>query len=125
MQLEVPNMPNEIDTYIATFPLPVQAKLQEMRLIIRQTLPDAEEVISYAMPAYKMLKIIVYFAGFKNHIGFYPTSSGIDAFKHEFGNYKWSKGAVQFPLDQSLPADLITRIVEFRKNEVTCIKSET
>jgi uncharacterized protein YdhG (YjbR/CyaY superfamily) len=105
---------NEIDTYIATFPFEVQKVLEQIRKIIQEAAPDAEEVISYKMPAYKQNGILVYFAGYKNHIGFYPTASGIENFKEEFGNYKWSKGAVQFPLDQQLPKNLIQRIIKFR-----------
>ncbi|MNU03639.1 hypothetical protein D3C72_2477340 [compost metagenome] len=66
------------------------------------------------MPAFKQKGILVYFAGYAKHIGFYPTGSGIEAFKNEFGDYKWSKGAVQFPLDKPLPLDLITRITKFK-----------
>jgi len=105
---------NEIDAYIATFPSNVQKVLQEIRKIIQEAAPEAEEVISYKMPAYKQNGILVYFAGYKNHVGFYPTASGIEKFKDEFDNYKWSKGAVQFPLDQPLPVKLIQRIVKFR-----------
>jgi uncharacterized protein YdhG (YjbR/CyaY superfamily) len=105
---------NEIDQYITQFPAEVREKLEEIRFIIQQAAPMAEEVISYKMPAYDCHGILVYFAGYKKHVGFYPSSSGIEAFQHEFGPYKWSKGAVQFPLDQPLPADLITRIVAFR-----------
>lgn len=105
---------NAVDQYIATFPVHIREKLEEIRFIIQQAAPLAEEVISYKMPAYDYHGMLVYFAGNKAHIGFYPTGSGIEAFQHEFGPYKWSKGAVQFPLDQPLPADLITRIVAFR-----------
>ena len=76
--------------------------------------PDAEEKISYRMPAFEFHGILVYFAAFKDHIGFFPTASGIEAFKSDFAKYKWSKGGVQFPLDEPLPIDLITRIVKFR-----------
>jgi len=105
---------NAVDQYIATFPVQVREKLEELRFIIQQAAPMAEEVISYQMPAYDHHGMLVYFAGYKGHVGFYPTGSGIEAFQQEFGPYKWSKGAVQFPLDQPLPADLITRIVAFR-----------
>jgi uncharacterized protein YdhG (YjbR/CyaY superfamily) len=88
--------------------------LQELREIIRKAAPKAEEVISYKMPAYKLNGMLVYFAGYKNHVGFYPTSSGIKNFSDEFGDYKWSKGAVQFPLKEKLPKALITRIVKHR-----------
>ncbi|PTQ98111.1 uncharacterized protein YdhG (YjbR/CyaY superfamily) [Mucilaginibacter yixingensis] len=102
------------DAYILTFPEHIQQKLQAIRKIIHQAAPQAEEVISYNMPAFKQNGILVYFAGYKGHIGFYPTGSGIRDFQHEFGDYKWSKGAVQFPLDEPLPVDLITRMVKYR-----------
>ncbi|WP_240618500.1 iron chaperone [Pedobacter yonginense] len=88
--------------------------MQHIRETIHQAVPHATEVISYGMPAFKQHGILVYFAGYAKHIGFYPTGAGIEAFKHEFENYKWSKGAVQFPLDQPLPLDLITRITKFK-----------
>jgi uncharacterized protein YdhG (YjbR/CyaY superfamily) len=111
------NQSNDVDQYIAGFPGQTRIMLQQIREIIRKAAPEAEEVISYQMPAYRMKRILVYFAAFKNHIGFYPTSSGIEAFKSEFKGHKWSKGAVQFPLDQPLPAELITKIVKFRVEE--------
>lgn len=108
---------NDIDKYIAIFPGDVQEKLQQLREIIRKAAPEAEEVISYKMPAYRMNGILVYFAGHKNHIGFYPTSSGIEAFKSELQDFKFSKGAIQFPYDQPLPENLIIKIVRFRMME--------
>ena len=107
-------MRNEIDDYIENFPTETQFVLQELRSIIKKAAPKSEEVISYKMPAYKQNGILVYFAGYKNHVGFYPTSSGIKNFKHEFGNYKWSKGAIQFPINQKLPKALISKIVKHR-----------
>lgn len=106
---------NEIDEYIDQFPKNVQKQLQKLRKIIKQTVPNAEEMISYKMPAYKTHECLVYFAGYKNHIGFYPTGSGISAFVNEFGSYKYSKGAVQFPIDEELPRDLIIKIVKYRE----------
>ena len=113
------NMPlvKDTDEYILQFPTEVQAKLQELRAVIKQTAPDAEETISYAMPAYKFKGILVYFAGHKNHIGFYPASSGIANFEKELSGYTTSKGTVQFPLNKPLPMDLIKMIVEFRVAE--------
>jgi uncharacterized protein YdhG (YjbR/CyaY superfamily) len=108
---------NEIDRYIAEFPNHIQEKMEELRAIIKKTAPKTEEVISYKMPAFKQNGILVYFAGYKTHVGFYPTGSGIEAFKDEFGEYKWSKGAVQFPLDEPLPKKLIERIVKFRMKD--------
>ena len=105
------------DDYIAVFPENTQKILQQIRSIIKKAAPGAAEVISYNMPAYKLNGILVYFAGYENHIGFYPTASGIEAFKKHFSDYKFSKGAVQFPIDQPLPSSLIKKIVEFRVAE--------
>ncbi len=106
-----------IDEYIKLFPQNIQSILEELRQTIHETAPNAKETISYGMPAFKQKKVLVYFAAFKNHIGFFPTASGIEAFKNELTPYKWSKGAIQFPLDKPLPLDLIKRIVEFRVRE--------
>ncbi|QIL39147.1 hypothetical protein G7074_07540 [Pedobacter sp. HDW13] len=106
--------PENIDQYIANFPAATQKLLQQVRETIQLAAPEAKEVISYGMPAFKQKGILVYFAGYTKHIGFYPTGSGINAFKNEFGDYKWSKGAVQFPIDQSMPLELITRITKFK-----------
>jgi uncharacterized protein YdhG (YjbR/CyaY superfamily) len=108
---------NEIDTYISSFPLVTQKRLTEIRLLIKQAAPAAEEIISYQMPAYKLQGVLVYFAGYKNHIGFYPTASGIKQFQLEIVAYKHSKGAVQFPINEPIPADLVARIVAFRIKE--------
>ena len=106
--------PKTIDEYIASFPLKTQEILQQVRETIHKAVPNAKEVISYKMPAFRQNAVLVYFAAYKNHIGFYPTGSGIEAFHHEFGDYKWSKGAVQFPIDKPMPLDLITRITKFK-----------
>jgi uncharacterized protein YdhG (YjbR/CyaY superfamily) len=111
MELKVPE---NVDSYIAGFPENIRDILQQVRETIKNAAPGAEEVISYQMPAYKLNGMLVYFAGHTNHIGFYPTSSGIQAFKHEFAGLKWSKGAVQFPVNKLIPFDLIERIVRFR-----------
>jgi uncharacterized protein YdhG (YjbR/CyaY superfamily) len=108
---------NSIDDYIRQFPKEVQDILQNRRKVIKESAPDAVEKISYQMPAFSMHGNLVYFAANKNHIGFYPTSSGITAFKHKLTDYKSSKGAVQFPKDQPLPYDLISEIVKFRVAE--------
>ena len=110
-------IPKNTSEYIAGFPETVQQTLTKLRLTIKKAAPKAEEVISYRMPAFKYYGVLVYFAGYKNHIGFYPTSSGIKAFRQEFSNYKWSKGAVQFPIDKPLPVSLISKIVKFRVKE--------
>ena len=106
-----------IDEYIARFPEAIQAQLNAVRATIRAAAPDAEERISYQMPAFALHGNLVYFAALKNHIGFYPTSSGIAAFKDELAAYEGTPGAVRFPLNQPLPLDLIRRIVEFRVAE--------
>lgn len=105
---------NEVDRYIESFPAATQQKLQQLRAIIKAAAPTAQEVISYKMPAYKLNKVLVYFAGYKNHIGFYPTGEGIQAFEHLLGNYKWSKGAVQFALTEPLPVKLIQQMVKYK-----------
>ena len=96
----------------------IQLKLQELREIIKESLVDCEEVISYNMPAFKKKKVIVYYAANKHHIGFYPTPTPIIEFQKELLSYKTSKGAIQFPLNEPLPKELIQRIVKFRDNEV-------
>ncbi|WP_338378255.1 DUF1801 domain-containing protein [uncultured Flavobacterium sp.] len=108
---------NEIDLYIERFPKDVQVLLQQLRTIIKKAAPKTEEIMSYQMPAYKQNNRLVYFAGYKKHIGFYPHTSPISHFKDELKEYKTSKGAIQFPLDKPLPNELITRIVEFRVQE--------
>ena len=103
--------------YIAQFPSEIRTQLEELRRTIRQAAPKATEVISYGMPAFKMRKVLVYFAAHTTHIGFYPTSSGIARFASRLAPYKWSKGAVQFPIGTPLPLDLITEMVKFRVAE--------
>ena len=111
-------LPKSIDEYISQFPVEIQEILEGLRKVIKETAPAAAEKISYKMPAFTYNgKILVYFAAFKNHIGFYPTPSGIEAFKGELSNYKWSKGAVQFPINEPLPYDLIKEIVKFKVSE--------
>ncbi len=106
-----------IDEYIAMFPPEVQQKLQQVRETIHAAAPEAQETIAYQMAAFTLNGPLVYFAGFKNHIGFYPIPSGIEAFKEELSHYKQGKGSVQVPLDRPLPLDLIRRIVLFRVEE--------
>jgi len=109
---------NEVDKYIAKFPDKIHDLLIQMRNIIKEAAPDAVEGISYGMPGYKLnKKPLVYFAGYKKHIGFYATPSGHEAFVEELSKYKQGKGSVQFPIDQALPLDLIKRIVAFRVKE--------
>lgn len=107
-----------VDDYIKSFPSEVQIQLEEIRLVILKTAPDAEECISYKMPTYKKGEFLVHFAGYKSHIGFYPTPSGIKKFTKEIMDFKNSKGAIQFPLGEKLPKALITKIVKFRVKEV-------
>jgi uncharacterized protein YdhG (YjbR/CyaY superfamily) len=110
-------VPKTIDEYIVRFPEDVQGILQKIRQTIRETVPNAEEAISYQMPTFKLKGNLVHFAAFKNHIGFYPVPSGIEAFKDELSVYVQGKGSVQFPLDKPMPFDLIRRIVAFRVEE--------
>jgi uncharacterized protein YdhG (YjbR/CyaY superfamily) len=107
----------DVDDYIGRFPSEVQAILEQVRQTIRAAAPQAQERISYQMPAYNQEGNLVYFGGFKTHIGFYPTSTGIAQFEEELAGYKWAKGSVQFPLDRPMPLELITRIVRFRVEE--------
>jgi uncharacterized protein YdhG (YjbR/CyaY superfamily) len=109
--------PKNVDDYIAAFPVATQTLLLQLRATITKAAPGAKETISYQMPAYKYHGALVYFAGYDRHIGFYPTASGIAAFKTELSAFKSAKGSVQFPLDKPLPLRLITRIVKFRVKE--------
>ena len=107
--------PNNVDEYILDFPEDIQSLLNQIRSAIKQAAPDAEESIGYGMPAYKTHgKPLVYFAAFKNHIGFYATPTGHAEFAMELSKYKQGKGSVQFPIDQPMPLKLIAQIVEFR-----------
>lgn len=111
---------NTVDEYIAGFPENIQHLLEQVRSVIKQTAPAATESISWNMPAYKLNgKPLVYFAGHKKHIGFYPIPSGIEAFKKELAEYGQSgKGSVQFPYNKPVPLSLIKRIVEYRVTEM-------
>ena len=109
--------PQTIDDYIAGFPAEVQAILQQIRTIIRETVPDAEEVISYQMPTYRLHGKLVHFAAFKQHIGFYPTPTGVEGFMDELAPYQHAKGSIRFPLDQPIPYALIRKIVKYRENK--------
>jgi len=106
-----------IDEYIAASPEVVRATLEEIRQVIHRAAPEALEVISYGMPAFKQNGILVYFAAFKSHIGFFPTSSGISAFKKDLNQFSTSKGTVQFPVGNPIPHDLVEKIVKFRVQE--------
>ena len=108
----------EVDEYISAFPPEERNILNEIRKVIRKAAPGAQETLSYGIPTFKMGENLVHFAGFRNHIGFYPTPSAIIAFKEELSAYKGAKGSVQFPLRQPIPYDLIRAITEFRVEEV-------
>lgn len=108
------NTAPDINTYIADFPEDVQAILQQVRATIHKAAPEATEDIKYAIPTFVLNGNLVHFAAFKSHIGFYPTPTGIEEFEKELSVYKQGKGSVQFPIDQPMPLDLITRIVKYR-----------
>jgi len=109
---------NEVDKYIATFPQEVQEILKKIREIIKNEAPDAVEGFAYGMPSYKTHgKPLVYFAGYKSHIGFYATPSGHESFLTELAKYKQGKGSVQFPIDEPMPFELIQQMVAFRVQE--------
>jgi uncharacterized protein YdhG (YjbR/CyaY superfamily) len=110
----IPNNARNIDEYIAGFPKEIQDMLRQIRAAISKAAPKAEEAMKYAIPTFVLNgKNLVHFAAFKNHIGFYPTPTGIESFKKELSTYKQGKGSVQFPLDEPMPLALITRIVKF------------
>ena len=112
------NKYSDIDGYIKTFPENIQKLLDQIRLNIKLAAPEAEESISYGMPAFKTNgKPLVYFAAFKHHIGFYATPTGHNEFEKELSNYKQGKGSVQFPINKPLPLDLISKITKFRVRE--------
>ena len=109
--------PRNIDEYIAGFPGEIQELLEMVRMTIKKAAPSADEKISYRMPTFYLKGNLVHFAAFKNHIGFYPTSSGTENFKKELSAYEGSKGTVRFPLDKPIPLALISKIVRFRAKE--------
>ncbi len=106
-----------IDEYIATFPTDIQGLLEKVRTTIKVAAPGAVERISYQMPTFYLQGNLVHFAAHKDHIGFYPTPSGIEAFKAQLSVYESSKGAVRFPKDKPLPLELIGKIVKYRVDE--------
>lgn len=110
-------IPENVEAYIAAQPRPVQVLLKQLRKAIKSAAPGATESISYRMPAYTLQGVLVYFSACKQHIGFYPTSSGVTRFQRELSAYNTSKGAIQFPLDRPLPLGLVSRIVAFRVQE--------
>jgi uncharacterized protein YdhG (YjbR/CyaY superfamily) len=104
----------DVDEYIGSFPKETQSILEQIRATIKKSAPEAEEIISYQMPAYKLNGILVYFAAYKNHIGFYATPTGQQQFADKLAKYKQGKGSVQFPLAEPMPFELIAEIVQFR-----------
>jgi uncharacterized protein YdhG (YjbR/CyaY superfamily) len=106
-----------IDDYLAPFPKEAQQLLKKMRLTIRKAAPEAQETISYGIPTFTLNGNLVHFAGYRNHIGFYPGTSAITAFKKDLATYKGARGSVQFPLGEPLPLTLVGRIVKFRVKE--------
>jgi len=112
------NQPTTISAYIASFPKETQEILEQVRETIQKAAPDATEAIKYAIPTFMLNgKNLVHFAGFKTHIGFYATPTGHEAFREELSRYKQGKGSVQFPVDEPIPLELISRIVKFRVEE--------
>ncbi len=109
--------PADVDEYINSYSVEIRQLLQRVRKVIKEAAPEAEEVISYSMPGYKMNGMLVWFAGHTSYIGFYPGASGISAFKKQLSSYKGAKGSVQFPHTKPLPLDLIGEIVRFRVAE--------
>ena len=115
----ITNKPNNIDEYIAGFPIETQKILEQIRTTIKKAAPDAEETISYSIPTFNLNgKYLVYFAAYKNHIGLYPVPTKEKSFEKDFSSYKTSgKGTIQFPLNKPMPLNLITKIVRFRTKE--------
>jgi uncharacterized protein YdhG (YjbR/CyaY superfamily) len=109
--------PENIDEYIDGFPSNVQKILQKIRKTIQKAAPQAQEVISYQMPAFKLKRVFVYFAGYQNHLSLYPAPRGVAEFQEELAQYEGGKGTVQFPLGQPVNFDLIARIVKYRMKE--------
>lgn len=118
-------LPVTVDEYLMEFPEGVKQQLEKIRAVIKENAPGSTERISYQMPGFFLNGSLVWFAAYKGHIGFYPTGSAIQAFKEELLPYKTSKGAVQFPLDGSVPYDLIARMVQFRVAENIGRKSQS
>lgn len=110
---------NTVDEYIKTFPKDIQNILERIMQTVKKAAPEAEEAISYQIPTFKLNgKNLVHFAAWKNHIGFYPTPTGIEEFKRELSPYKIAKGTVQFPIETPIPYDLIRQIVKFRIKDI-------
>ena len=108
---------NTHDDYIINFPPDVRQLLEEIRHSIHEVIPEAKEVISYGMPAFRQHQVLVFYAAFKHHIGFYTAGQGINEFEHELKDYKYSKGGIQFPFNKPIPFDLVKRLTVFRKEQ--------
>jgi len=109
--------PTSVEEYFSWFPPEIQSRLRQIQETLRAALPGAKEVISYHMPAFKTTEVLVYYAAAKNHLGYYPTNSGVEEFKKELAEYVTSKGAIQFPYDKELPLELIAEIAQFRAEQ--------
>jgi uncharacterized protein YdhG (YjbR/CyaY superfamily) len=107
-------VPETVDQYIGAFPADVKKRMQQLRKTIKAAAPKADELISYQMPGYKYFGMLVYFAAYKNHIGFYPGAGGVLEFYKKLSSFKSAKGSVQFPHDRPIPYDMISKIVKFR-----------
>lgn len=116
-QIMAENKPAHFEEYFAQFPKEVREILQKIRETIQAEAPDAHETISYGMPTFKMKKNLLHFAAYKNHIGFYPTPSGVKAYEDELVGYEYAKGSIKFPLTEPIPFDLIAKITRFRVKE--------
>lgn len=112
-----PSTPEDVDEYIASFPLDIRELLERIRSVIRKAAPDAQETIKYRIPTFTLKGNLVHFAAFKKHIGFYPTPTGTEKFQKELSLYKSGKGSIRFPLDKPIPFALISKIVKFRVKE--------
>jgi uncharacterized protein YdhG (YjbR/CyaY superfamily) len=110
---------NSVDEYIRSFPKETQLILEKMREVIKKAAPLADETIGYGIPTYKLNGNLVHFGAYKNHIGFYPAPRGIDAFKTELEPYLAGKGTIKFPIEKSIPFELVAKIVKFRVKENT------
>jgi uncharacterized protein YdhG (YjbR/CyaY superfamily) len=106
--------PENFEEYIGAFPVETQKRMEQIRKVIKKAAPQAEEVISYGMPSFRLNGRLLYFAAYRNHIGFYPMASAIETFKSSLSDYKWAKGSIQFPLSKPVPVELISDIVKFR-----------
>ncbi|MFZ5391944.1 MAG: iron chaperone [Patescibacteria group bacterium] len=120
----LPKKINNIDSYIASFPKNTQTILEKIRQVIKESAPAAKEAMKYGIPTFVLSENLVHFAGYKNHIGFYPTPTAISAFKKELSIYKQAKGSVQFPIDKPIPFAIIKKIVKFRVEEINKKQSE-